>query len=1186
MLYSDLIKQEGEYQYSANIQFDITDDRKLLRYIPNETSIELLKEFFIDTIKPVSTNHSRILYGSYGTGKSHFLTVLSMLLSKSNSGSIAFDAFVSKIKDYDEKLASDIVYFNNDNSQKPFLVVPIVFEFDDFDRCIYFSLKQKLDLIGIKVNFKTFYDQALNLINQWKSSEDSLERLQHIEKELNISLSTLELQLQQFDKKSEKVFNKVFSKMTFGVDYIYEITNLIESLNQVNDAISDRYSGIVFIFDEFGRYIEDHLKKIKVKAVQDLAEYCDHSGNKNYIFLVSHKEISQYTSKANKSLANEWKKVEGRYKATPINDKQDQCLSLIKNIVVKDRESWDLFKNKHQTRLNEIYSEAIEFKGFLVEASYATNPFEGAFPLHPIALYALDKLSKKVAQNERTFFTYLASKEEHSLYSFLSKHDVKDFHFVGLDEIYNYFEANIKSLQSDNSYEWYRRLQAALSKVSSEYDYYDIAIKILKAITVIGIINDPNALTPNRIILTSVIDEDKIKISEALERLSNKKILKFSGVYDRYEFFEASTFDVDELIEKESSSVTEENIISTLNNEFVDFVLYPYAYNHDYKINRVFVPEFATLNTLSKKSFTRKSSTYDGMLVMLLAQEEDLKETIISISNNANRAIIFANRETGALKRLVKKYIGIKYLENHKEKYVKIDPIFEKEVEYYKNEAAIAIHAYIEAWKNNFDESIFIIVDGKVKENINTFKDLSFVASEIMYSHFPMTLIVNNELINKNVTTGSMSSARRNVLKAMLNGSASEDYFGLSFLSPEYIIVRSVLIKNGFISSDIILNQTSTGLMPQLEINNIYDDFVRKAKEKTVSFDLLIDKLKQEPYGLREGYLSILLLYKLLPVLKDVVITSHGNEKEITFELFEEIIHKPADYDISIVLWSDEQKDYINMIELQFEEYINKSTIGKNRLKTLYNAMMSHYKNISKFARTTIEYVSDNTKTYRKTLEKSYSSYSTFFFESLLWTNANNYSDALKLIISAKVELDNAIDNLNSILSEKLIAMFNDNTLSLKQLFITKYEFDWKEKKQKSFDYYTNAVLEFISKLTDETTDAEIINRLAKIYTGFEPIYWSDSHINDFLDKFKESKDKLDAYTVKDKLDDKESKIILVTSSGTEKSIIFDRSEMSALSKTVKNKIKSTFDNYGLAISHSDKTQILLALLEELTEGE
>ena len=162
-LYSELVKIEDEYNYSANIQFDIENDKKMLRFIPNETTIDLMREYFIDIIRPKSLHHARILYGSYGTGKSHFLTVLSLLLSKTYTKGIAYNSFMSRISEYDENLAHDIHAYVNDNSQKPLLIVPIVFDFDDFERCIYFSLKKKLDLIGKKISFKTFFDQAAAL---------------------------------------------------------------------------------------------------------------------------------------------------------------------------------------------------------------------------------------------------------------------------------------------------------------------------------------------------------------------------------------------------------------------------------------------------------------------------------------------------------------------------------------------------------------------------------------------------------------------------------------------------------------------------------------------------------------------------------------------------------------------------------------------------------------------------------------------------------------------------------------------------------------------------------------------------------------------------------------------------------------------------------------------------------------
>lgn len=273
MLYSDLIRQETEYTYSANVQFDIENDKKLGRFIPNETTIELFREYFIDIIRANPNHHSRILYGSYGTGKSHFLTVLSLLLSKAFTDGVAFDTFLTRVNEYDPNLAQDINAFVKDETRKPFLIVPIVFDFEDFDRCIYFSLTKKLSSIGISVRFKTFYTQALEQLSRWKEDEESLNRLKSTCEKEKINLSDLEKSLTAFDSKAESVFNRLFNKMTFGVNFVCEVSNLTESLTQVTEAISSQYSGMVFIFDEFGRYIEDNIKKIKVRSVQDLAEY-------------------------------------------------------------------------------------------------------------------------------------------------------------------------------------------------------------------------------------------------------------------------------------------------------------------------------------------------------------------------------------------------------------------------------------------------------------------------------------------------------------------------------------------------------------------------------------------------------------------------------------------------------------------------------------------------------------------------------------------------------------------------------------------------------------------------------------------------------------------------------------------------------------------------------------------------
>lgn len=1188
MLYSDLIRQETEYTYSANIQFDIENDKKLARFIPNETTIELFREYFIDTIRTNPNHHSRILYGSYGTGKSHFLTVLSLLLSKSFTNGVAFETFLTRVKEFDVNLAQDMSSFVNDNARKPFLIVPIVFDFEDFERCIYFSLTKKLDSIGVSVRFKTFYTQALEQLSKWKENEESLNRLLSTCEKEKIDLTGLEKSLAVFDGKAEAVFNRLFNKMTFGVNFVCEVSNLTESLTQATEEISDKYAGMVFIFDEFGRYIEDNIKKIKVRAIQDFAEFCDHGNGNNHIILVSHKEISLYTQRISKTLSNEWKKIEGRYKATPINDKQDQCLSLIKSVLIKEEEPWTAFKQKYNSELQAMYNEALDFHGFLVDVARHDNPFEGGFPLHPISLYALDKLSKKVAQNERTFFTYLASREENSLYRFLTTHEDDAFAFVGIDEIYDYFELSIKSLQSDSSYEWYKKLQTALSKNKSNTYDNTPEVKILKVIAAVGVINDSSVLVANKKTITSVINLPKDIVSNAIDALCEKKILKYSGSYDRYDFFDSSIYDVDKMISEESVLIKDERVVKTLNEDFINFVLYPHQYNNEYKISRVFVPVFALEDDLSRKNLGNPyGKYYDGLLVFVLGDENSNVEQVVQTSRDIDRSIIVMNTDTQALKDAVKQYIAISYLESQKAKYTAKDPSFEKELQYYKDEACEQIFRQIAVWKSTYDDSFTIASNGELKPSIHMYSDLPFLASEIMSGVYSKTLIVNNELINKNVVSGSISSAKKIALREMLKGETPESYYGLSVLSPEYISVRSVLAKNAFITPEnpIEINALANGDTPHVAINSCLQAFIERAKNEEVEFGELYKELKSAPYGLRDGYLSLLLANALLKHRKSLIISSHGNEQEITVELFEDIIKRPDDFSFTIASWTKKELDYLDALEQLFSDYVDPNNLSKNRLKAIYEAMFSHYKNVSKFARTTQQYVTTETKAYRKLLEKSYSSYSEFIFKKLK-TIGGSYDGSLAAIKAIKLELESAINQLCVDLAHNICTLFDAETnTSLAKLLSQKYKNEWVVKRQKSFDYCTNAFLEFTSTVVDSELDCNVIVSLSKSLTGFELMYWSDSHKAEFLDKLKDIKGKLDAYQVKSSLGETETKMTLRTSDGQEKSVVFDRSDLSPLSQTIKNKINATFNNYGMSVTYDDKVQVLLSLIEDLMEG-
>ena len=1184
MSYRDLILQEGEFTYSANIQFDIENDRKLAQFIPNGAMISLLKEFFIDMIRETPINHSRILYGSYGTGKSHFLTMLSQLLGKTQLDGDGYPIFLKRVSDYDSALSNDIQNFVADRNRKPFLIVPIVFDFDDFERCIYFSLQRALERAQIKVDFKIFYTQAAQLLEKWESSEDSKERLNVSCEKHGVTLPELKDSLKYMKKNSEKVFQDIFSDITFGVNFIYETENIVEVIEQANREIADAYSGIVFIFDEFGRYMEDNIKTLQVMAVQRIAEFCDHSSWNDHIILVSHKEIAQYTKGYSSFISDEWKKVEGRYKSTSMNDKDEQCLSLLEHILLKDEIKWGEFKTCFSSELGQLALETVDFKGFLTNLSENENVCEICFPLHPISLYVLDKLSKRVAQSERTFFTYLASDNENSLYQFLQKHQLNTFHFVGLDEIYDYFEPNIRSLQSDPIYEWYRKLQAAVAKAGQLSSDPSLEVKLLKAIALIGILSDAEVLIADRQTLLSVIDGEAEAIGKALDRLCEKRIVRYFGLYKWYEFYDTSIFDIEDMLKEEIPHVNDTAMLKIINEELIDFVIYPNRYNRDYKISRVLVPVFTTLEEMRKWTFTsQKNSCQDGFIVMVMGDADTSVDELLLLSCKFERAIIFCSRECAEVKNAVKRYAALQFLELKKEQYTQEDPTFERELNFHKSEVASEISHLVRRWRSNFGEQSLIIVKGK-QISIHNETELNECASQLMYDSFPNTLIVNNELINKNTIKSSIQTAKKNAILAILKGEDRNNYFGLTYLSPDYIAVRSVLAKNGYYGGvePEQINGLTDGRKPQDAVKEKLDAMIRDAQNAAISMEEVLQQLKMPPFGLREGYLSLLLAYWLAPYHKSLLVDSHGVEQEITVELFEEMVKRPQDFKLYISTWSPEQQQYLDQLERLFYPYLDKVLLGKNRLKAIYEAMFLHFKTIAKLARVTEVYVSEPCKRYRILMGKSYTNYSRFLFQDLN-TLAGDYVSSFVLLQSVKEELENVVENVEKQLEWELRHLFelgNEYTLSTELSIL--YKNSWSGKRGKSFDYYTNTVLEITGRLTGEEAPHEVLASLAKGLTGFEIKYWNDSHKNELLERLGSVKKKLDQYQVSAELQENESKVVLISPGEEEQSVIFDKKELSDVGMVMKNKINSTLQNFVQGVSYDEKIQVLLALLDEL----
>lgn len=1185
MDYTRLVSKKGQYKYSVNICFDLRDEERIAGFIPNVTTTEIFREYLGGIIRGNSDIHSRILYGSYGTGKSHLLTVMSAILGHINIRREGFKNFIKLIAKYDKELAADIRRFAKE--KKPYLVVPVYSDYDDFTKCISLSLKKELDRNNIQVTFKGFFDEALLLVKKWDLGRESSQRLKEVCKKQKTTVEDLVKGLSAYDSSFEKVFNKVYAGMSYGAVFNSTAGNLIDNMNYANEVIKDKYRGIVLVFDEFGRYVEDYGEVLKVKSVQDLAEYCDHSDYNNYLILVSHKQLSMYTSAMKKSVSDEWKKVEGRFKATSINIKYDQCLSLIGNIIPKNPTHWKPFKNRFEKNLNDLYSQAWDFKGFMLPPETDEGSvFEDGYPLHPITLFALDRLSKKVAQNERTFFTYLAGDEENTLFSQLQDYDVKEFHFIGLDAIYDYFELNIKSFKTDDSYIVYKKLQIALNKLGTDKKGYQT--KILKTIAVISIISDTDVLIADRDTLLCVEDGDSKDVAAAIDALEKKKIIKYMRQYGYYDYFDSSIFDLEKMIEDKLPGINDEMVVQILNEKFADFALYPYRYNETYFINRVFVPAFATKEELTKKSFHNTlPKYYDGMVIFVLDDQAD-EEEYAQMTGLPRRTLLVVNGKTKAVEEEVKRYIALQYFYFKKEELAEDDPTVVNELALYLSEQVAIVDELIRKWRTLQDSGTFVMNNGKLM-NIVSEKEFSDVLSDIMDAVYDKTPMVNNDLLNKNNLTGAIKLARKKAVECIMG--QADIYDGCPKLSPEYNILRAALSKTGIVDNKTVSkeNQLAEEAMNYLSdeqhtvsgkpVMSAIQKKLCKAESERLALSNLYEMLKGEPYGLRDGVIPVLLAYALRNY-QNVSLYFHGNEHSYTEEELVKALSEPENYTLFICNWKEEEITYIEGLEMLFAEYLPKGD-GLNRLEELFRAINTHYASISKSARTTEMYVSELAKRYRDILNISYKDYNAFFFEVLPQLNADLHELVIQ-IGNIKEELESVEEKLYIRVVRVIKQVFElDDTDDLMQYIQDVYREEWEGKSQKAFDYTTNNVLDLVSRAS-EMDEGRFVLEIAKETTGFELSYWADNKINGFEEVLRDAVNKLNEYNPEEGLQQGEMKITIESADGAPLITQFSKENLSSTGKTMLKKMQNTLGNFGESISYEEKISILAEIMKEI----
>lgn len=531
MFYSELIDTNQGFQASVNLELDLNRKDKIKGYIPTQQSVkvlgELLRSYYYST---ESQNRARVLIGPYGRGKSHLLLVLIALTSMDVYSSMDYTVEEAKVMQND--LCFKIASVNAEVGALAKAVVdagvrtlPVIINSNsrDINQALLIAINNALEISGLQHLLpSTYFDAAIEVIDKWeKDVPEAYEKFAQILKDEKTSVESVRIGLSRFEEEKYALFCEIYPSIAAGMRFNPLMNmDVVKLYSSVVDALASQtdYCGINIVFDEFSKFLESNLEKSQMynlKIIQDLAEVASRSGKKQIHFTcITHKDILEYSS------SDSFKTVEGRFSKIYFVASSEQNYELISNAIVK-RDGYSNFVMEHKETFSEminIASRANVFKE-LSEDSFEEKVVYGCFPLAPLTVYSLIKISELVGQNERTLFTFLANRGANTLGEFLDmNHDGVEF--VTIDIIYNYFEELFKKEVFNVSiHSYWAKADAAIRQIS------DInQMRIIKAIAVINMMKDGMIKAiPSHIKAALLMDD--ISFSKASSELQRNHIL-------------------------------------------------------------------------------------------------------------------------------------------------------------------------------------------------------------------------------------------------------------------------------------------------------------------------------------------------------------------------------------------------------------------------------------------------------------------------------------------------------------------------------------------------------------------------------------------------------------------------------------------------------------------------------------
>ena len=573
MLIHDMFQKPIDRVIKAVIKVGQSDDenikQELEEYVVTRELAKSFAEFFANYCAGISGNTDEIgvwISGFFGSGKSHFLKIISYLLeNKEVSGKRALDYFVDDNKIVDEFVLAnmrrcadiathtDVILFNIDSKSEQ-------------------ANKQSKDAI-VSVFIKVF--------NEMQGFCGAIPHLANLERSLADSG-----QYDEFQKTFKKVNGEEWNEKRYDFDFIQDdIVDVLVKMDYMSEPSArnwcEKASGnydisieafsklvaeyikkkgenhhVVFLVDEIGQYIgsDSRLMLNLQTVVEDIGTACK---GKAWIIVTSQQEIDELIEGMSHR-ANDFSKIQGRFDTRVALTATNVDEVIKKRILVKNdtaSQTLRLIYGQKETIIKNLilFNDTVEKKLYSNDADFAA-----AYPLVPYQFSVLASVLTSIRKHSSSGKQY--SDQARSMLSVVKDAVVRimeedEMSIVPLNLFYDALRRDLDAGHADVI------LRAEDNEIiNPDKSEFCFAVEVLKVLFMVKYINDVEVNEDNLVsLMVDNLETDRItlkaKVGDALKVLTGQKLVQKNG--DIYVFLTDEEQEINREIDSQNIEMAE-----------------------------------------------------------------------------------------------------------------------------------------------------------------------------------------------------------------------------------------------------------------------------------------------------------------------------------------------------------------------------------------------------------------------------------------------------------------------------------------------------------------------------------------------------------------------------------------------------------------------------------------------------